>query len=233
MIKKNFKKVMSVLLCVLIIATTLPISSLAATPKAATAVADNGTAYTFESIMGTDIDGNRYAGRVWVDKSVYTDGQTAVLNTSGDAGSTFKVNLEQGESFQTVFSALGSSMTTTETTNSTGPMDVILVLDNSVSMNETPDGRTTRMEKVITSANNLLENLLDGKDVRLGIVAYAQNASTVLPFGEYTDGVVLKVNSYTGSGSRNGIITAYKGSNPNQAINSSYKSSGYANYTNV
>ena len=231
MIKKYFKKTLSVILSALIILTALPISTLAASAKTVTAVADNGTAYTFESIMGTDADGNRYAGRVWVDKSVYTDGQTAVLNTSGDAGSTFKVNLEKGESFQTVFSALGSSMTTTETTNSTGPMDVVLILDNSVSMNETPDGRKTRMEKVITSANNLLENLLEGKDVRLGIVAYSQKASTVLPFDKYTNGVVLKVNSYTGSGSRNGIITAYNSSN--KVINSNYKSGGYANYTNT
>ena len=96
MIKKYFKKTLSVILSALIILTALPISTLAASAKTVTAVADNGTAYTFESIMGTDADGNRYAGRVWVDKSVYTDGQTAVLNTSGDAGSTFKVNLEKG-----------------------------------------------------------------------------------------------------------------------------------------
>ena len=50
-------------------------------------IADPGTAHTWESMMGAASDGNRYAGRVWVDKSLYKDGDTAILNTRGEAGS--------------------------------------------------------------------------------------------------------------------------------------------------
>ena len=47
-------------------------------------------------------DGNRYAGRVWVDKSVYRDGDVAVLNNSGEPGSTFQVELKEDEEFQII-----------------------------------------------------------------------------------------------------------------------------------
>ena len=88
------------------------------------------------------------------------------------------------------------------------------------------------MQKVIEAANKLLADLMaEGKNVRLGITAYSQDASVVLPFGKYEDGVVLKVNRYTGTGSSNGVITAYN--NANRVINSNYKSGGYANYTNT
>lgn len=232
-VKTNvFHRILSILLCLALLAAYLPAAGLTADAAISTAgtVADPGTADTFESMMGTEADGSRYAGRVWADKSVYTDGQEVRLNNRGEAGSAFRVNLAQDEAFQVVFSVLGSSMTTTSTSRSTGPMDVVLILDNSVSMN-TVSGGTTRMQKVIESANTLLAEILDGNDVRLGIAAYSEDASTILPFGVYNDGVVLRVNNYTGTGSRNGVITAYN--SRNQVINNNYKSAGYANYTNT
>ena len=233
---KFAKRFWSLLLCAALLIGYMPlfpqVSAVAVAREAVVGtVTDPGTANAWETMMGTDADGNRYAGRMWVDKSVYKDGDTAVLNSKGGAGSSFQVELDQDEAFQIVFSALGSTMTTTSTVSSTGPLDVVLILDNSVSMNTTSGG-TTRMQKVIEAANSMLEVLLQGKqDVRLGIVAYAEDASTVLPFGDYENGVVLKVNSYTGTGNRNGVISAYTGAG--QRINNSYQSAGYANYTNT
>lgn len=226
------KRLLSLLLCAALLLGYMPASKAATLARATVAgtVTDPGTADGYEHMLGSDIDGNRYAGRVWADKSVYKDGDTVVLSNKGGAGSAFEVELAEDEAFQIVFSALGSTMTTTETRTSTGPMDVVLILDNSVSMNTTSGG-TTRMQKVIEAANKLLKELLDGNDIRLGITAYSENASTILPFGTYKDGVVLKVNSYTGTGNRNGVITAYNENN--QVINSNYKSAGYANYTNT
>ena len=228
-------RILSAFLCVALLLSCLPLSALQASATNATVVdgtvADPGTAHTWENMLGTDKDGDRYAGRVWADKSVYTNGQTAVLSTDGVPGSTFQVELAENEAFQIIFSALGSSMTSISTVTSAPPMDVVLVLDNSVSMNTTSGG-TTRMQKVIEAANKLLDNLLsNGNDVRLGITAYSQDAAIVLPFGKYTDGVELRVNRYTGTGSSNGVITAYNSNN--QVINRNYKSNGYANYTNT
>ena len=110
----GFKKIVSLLVCMALVIGYIPLTAAAATPVAQSAVADmvadTGTAHTWETMMGTAADGNRYAGRVWVDKSLYKNGQTALLNTRGEAGSSFRVELEQDEAFQVIFSALGSTM---------------------------------------------------------------------------------------------------------------------------
>ncbi len=221
-----FKKFVGLLVCVALIANYAPLIAAAATPVAQSAVAgivtDLGTAHSWENMMGTDADGNRYAGRVWVDKSLYKDGDTAILNTRGEAGSSFQVSLEEDEALQVVFSALGSTMTSKSTVTSAGPMDVVLVLDNSDSMSD-----NSRMQRTIEAANKLLAKLLENNDVRLGITAYAADAATVLPFGTYTNGVELRVNNYNSSG----VITAYNSNG--QVIDRNYKSNGYALNTNI
>ena len=236
--KRFFKKALSVFLSAVIVLSGLPFMAApvdAASAKVNNAVADAGTAHTFESIMGTENDGNRYAGRVWVDKSVYTDGQTAVLNTSGDEGSTFRVNLEEGEHFQTVFSALGSSMTTQTTVSSSGPLDVVIILDDSTSMDDIISGGTTRLQKLIESSNKLLADLLTAQDIRIGIVAYNQNSIEVLPFGKYENGIKLSVlnNKYTfdenNNGDKGGTIRAFD--NSNRLLYNNTK--GYSRGTNV
>jgi hypothetical protein len=153
MIEKQsiFKRFISILVCAALMISYLPMASLRtfaadAVTDSADIVADAGTAHTWETMMGTSADGNRYAGRVWADKSVYTDGQLALLNSSGAAGSTFRVDLEEDEAFQIIFSALGSSMTTTSTNSYVGPMDVVLVLDTSISMATTKNGRTRTVD---------------------------------------------------------------------------------------
>lgn len=69
--KTLYHKIVSVFLCFALLMTYFPIATL--TAKAAAwstpiTVADPGTADTWEDMMGTDSDGNRYAGRVWADK---------------------------------------------------------------------------------------------------------------------------------------------------------------------
>ena len=218
---KFSKKLISVFLCIALIMTYLPITTMAASAGTHYTVSDPGTADAWEDIMGTTADGNRYAGRVWVDKSVYTDGDTVTLNRDGDANSTFTVDVDEasGEYFQVVFSALGSSMTTTETAIASKPMDVVIVLDNSDSMQN-----SSRMQETIEAANRLLEDMLKNSDVRVGITTYEEYAATVLPFGRYTNGIELRFD-------RNGVITAYD--NDGNVIDSRYKSNGYELNTNI
>ena len=225
---KMANRVMSILLSIALLMTCVPNSLLVASADSTTAtetVAAPGTAHTWETMLGTSEDGNRYAGRVWVDKSVYKNGEEALLNTSGTTGSKFRVNLEDDEEFQVIFSALGSSMTSTTTkTTTSGALDIILVLDNSDSM-KTTSNRITRMERVIDAANELIENILSGMDVRLGIVSYGAKANEVLPFGKYTDGVTLSVNNY----SNGGVISAHN--NSDRLLGKSQK--GYEMNTNT
>ena len=74
--KKTVKRFWSWLISLALILSYIPLAASAATPDAI--VTDPGTAHTWETMMGTDADGNRYAGRVWVDKSVYKNGDTFI-----------------------------------------------------------------------------------------------------------------------------------------------------------
>jgi len=235
---KLAKRITSLLLSLALVMTYLPVSS-AASPLAQSLItetaADPGTAHTWETMMGTDADGNRYAGRVWVDKSVYKNGDTVILNTKGEADSSFQAELNEDEAFQVVFSALGSTMTTKKTISSSGPLDVVLILDDSTSMDDRISGSTTRLEKLIEASNELLDNLSTTKDIRIGIVAYNQNSIQVLPFGVYTNGIELRVrgNKYTfdenNRTDKGGTIQAFDKSGTLLYNNTS----GYARGTNL
>ncbi|MBQ2893610.1 MAG: hypothetical protein IJE24_05680, partial [Oscillospiraceae bacterium] len=116
------QRAMGLFLCLALIASYVPLTAYAAVPVAQSTVndiiTDPNTADDWEHMMGTDTDGNRYAGRVWADRSVYQDGDTVVLNSRGETNSSFQVSLEEDEVFQVVFSVLGSTMTTTQTISS-------------------------------------------------------------------------------------------------------------------
>ena len=172
-------------------------------------VADPGTADAWEDIMGTSADGNRYAGRVWVDKSVYKDGDTVTLNRKGDADSTFTVDVDEanGEYFQVVFSALGSSMSTNTQTYATRPLDVVLVLDTSTSMTTSSSGQA-RLTHMINAANDLLEDLIAFGDVRIAIVSFNRDSETIIDLAKYQNGIVLSTNSATNTRG-GGIIYAH------------------------
>ena len=224
------RRILSIVLALALVAGYIPAVS-AATRAVGTvsAVADPGTASAWETMMGTDADGNRYAGRVWADKSVYKNGDTAVLNTSGQDGSTFQVELEEDEAFQIVFSVLGSTMTTTETSSTTGPMDVVLVLDTSTSMDDEDSQGVTRLERTVAAANKLLSDLLSIPGMRIAIVTYNNDSETVLPLAQYDNGITLEVTNYYNDGRAGaGVVTAYDNSR-----NVLGKDSGYTQGTNL
>ena len=208
------QRAMGLFLCLALIASYVPLTAYAAVPVAQSTVndiiTDPNTADDWEHMMGTDTDGNRYAGRVWADRSVYQDGDTVVLNSRGETNSSFQVSLEEDEVFQIVFSVLGSTMTTTETISSTGPMDVVLVLDTSTSMDDTDGNGVTRLERTITAANKLIDDLLALGNVRLAIVTYNVDSETVLELAEYNNGVDLVVTNYFNNNRNDaGVVTAY------------------------
>ncbi|MBR6676773.1 MAG: DUF11 domain-containing protein, partial [Clostridia bacterium] len=203
--KNNFsRRLLSLFLCLALIAGYIPLAASAANAEVSPHLSDSaivgtfsdpGTADSWESMMGTATDGNRYAGRVWVDKSVYKDGDIVTLNSSGAPGSSFEVNLKDDEAFQIIFSALGSTMTSKKTIRSSGPLDVVLILDDSTSMDDIISENTTRLEKLIEASNGLLSDLLNSDDIRIGIVAYNYDAIQILPFGRYENGVELRVRN--------------------------------------
>lgn len=210
--KKVVQRILATFVGICVMFTSVNIVTLAADPITSRIagnyqiVTDPGTADTFETILGTDKDGNRYAGRLWVDKSVYKNGDTAVLNNTDTEGATIDVNyLTDDEAFQVIFSVLGTSMTTATSTRSMGPMDVVLVLDSSVSMTATSGG-ASRLQRVVEASNVLIDKLLTAGDVRLGIVSYNADSDTILELDSYTNGVTLSVSSHSFWGG--GVISA-------------------------
>ena len=59
--------------------------------------------------------------------------------------------------------------------------EIMLVIDNSLSMEETVDGTTTREELVINSANTLVNTILEGNDnLQVGVVSFSTNTDVSL-----------------------------------------------------
>lgn len=97
-------------------------------------VVDANTMVTWENIAKQS---TQYTGRIWTDKSVFTDGVT--LPGSGEEVGGGDIVVEQGDSdFLVGLSALSS--TSNMTTQSATPLDIVLVLDTSGSMDDGMDG---------------------------------------------------------------------------------------------
>lgn len=97
-------------------------------------VVDVNTMETWENIAKKS---TQYTGRIWTDKSVFTEGVT--LPGSGEAEGGEDIVVEQGDSdFLVGLSALSS--TSNMTTQSATPLDIVLVLDTSGSMDDGMDG---------------------------------------------------------------------------------------------
>ncbi len=141
----------------------------------ATKVTDASTANNYMTVLGNRSDGGRYAGRVWTDKSVYQEGMRNV------DGISTNINLDssKGEEFLISFSALGSSRILKG--ESTTPVDLVLVLDVSTSM----DADT--MDILVTETNQLINQLMDiNSSNRVGVVVYGGGTEILLPLDHYT-----------------------------------------------
>ena len=185
--KNAAKKILSILLVICLIIPCLPIISIpiiAGAASTSTAVADPGTANNYLQMLGTDEDGNRYSGRVWFDKSVYTHGNEASLPLHTDFNRLPLNTIEIDSNFMVVGSAIGSTTSVSTTTSSEASVDVVIILDNSTSMYD-ESNNTSRLEKVVDAANDLIKGITSNKNNRLAVVAYSGEAETLLPLNSY------------------------------------------------
>ncbi len=199
--KKFSKKVMSVILCLAMLMTYVPLSMFAvnAVDTGITITADPSTMDGWRDFFGNpnNLNGSfstENAGGVWTDKSVISD-----LNANVDA---IKAMKEAGitkadDSFLVALSAISSNMTVTGM--SRVPTDTMLVLDVSGSMNGERGNNDVGAE-LAESANASIKALLDANvNSRVGVVLYSgssrsnnQNATAaqvLLPLGRYTTGI--------------------------------------------
>lgn len=213
--KKNiWKRVFSLVLCMVLVASYLPTGILPAvavgnnTALDIVKVADPNTMDDWHTYFGTDASFNtEFAGAVWTDKSVFTDA-TAFSNISKDSqGNDVSITMTDPNDMLIALSAMGSNMTITG--QSSVPTDTMLVLDVSGSMN---DGNNDVAAELTEAANATIHELLTSNaNNRVGVVLYsgpqsqngaASNSDAVLllPLGRYTTGSDNRYVAYTVTG---------------------------------
>ena len=155
------------------------------TVSAAGKTSDGNTTGSYAQNLG-DNSSTRYAGRVWTDKTVYTEDATF----PGDVGN---VTVKNDSDFLVAYSALATSESVTG--KSQVPVDVVFVIDNSGSMDyEYGLGfSTTSLEQTVGAVNQSIETIMESNpNSRVAVVAYdgAQGntpaAQVLLPLDHYT-----------------------------------------------
>lgn len=148
----------------------------ASTAFAAEKSSDGNTTGSYKENLG-DNSSTRYAGRVWTDKTVYTDDATF----SGDVGN---VTVQNDSDFLVAYSALATTQNITG--KSSVPVDVVFVIDNSNSMDAELNNQQTRLEATVAAVNTSIAAVMDSHpDSRVAVVVYGSSAHTLLPLGHY------------------------------------------------
>lgn len=147
-------------------------------------VTDPSTMNDWQAVAGSDTSN---IGRIWTDKTVSAD---TITTSSGSV-------VERGDSaFITALSALSSTSNVAST--STTPLDIVLVLDASGSMDD-PMGnsdRTKRIDALKNAANDFVSKIAAqnkgisdaSKQHQVSIVKFAGNKSAAVGNDTYRDG---------------------------------------------
>lgn len=188
---KWLKRLCSLVLTIAMVLAMLPISNLitkASEPD--TRVADPSTKDSYKEVFGIESDtiSTENAGRVWTDKSVFTEIPEEFKGLSLKAGN---------ESFLVSLSAMAS--TTSITGMATVPTDTMLILDLSSSMYGGGDKTPTTVQTMVDAVNKTIQTLQKANKLnRVGVTIYfggenllnststASSSKVLLPLNRYT-----------------------------------------------
>lgn len=151
-------------------------------------VTDPSTMNDWQTIVGSDTSN---IGRIWTDKTVSAD--KTITASSGTP-------IERGDSaFITALSALSSTSNAKST--STTPLDIVLVLDASGSMDDSMGGgdNTKRIDALKNAANDFVSKIAkqnqgisdESKQRQVSIVKFAGNKSAAVGNDTYRNGGYL------------------------------------------
>lgn len=154
---------------------------------AGTKISDLDTSTKYSESLG-DNASTEYAGRIWTDKSVYTDDVT--FATYGGGESTVKLNEggNLGEDFLIAYSALATSQSVTGQTQA--PVDVVFIIDISGSMSNNDsemDNGYSRIANTVSAVNDSIETLMEmNEHTRVAVVTFSSTAEVLLPLDHYS-----------------------------------------------
>lgn len=151
----------------------------------AASVADPSSMNDWVAILGGETPNTANIGRIWTDKTVSTD---TITTSSGSV-------INRGDSaFITALSALSS--TSNVKSSSTTPLDIVLVLDASGSMDYPMDDGTKRIDALKSAANNFVNHIAEqnqsisdsSKQHQVSIVKFSGNKSAAVGNDTYREG---------------------------------------------
>lgn len=152
---------------------------------AAASVADPSSMDDWAVILGGETPNTANIGRIWTDKTVSTD---TITTSSGSV-------INRGDSaFITALSALSS--TSNVASSSTTPLDIVLVLDASGSMDDSMDDGTKRIDALKSAANDFVTTIAEqnqgisdsSKQHQVSIVKFSGDKSAVVGNDTYYKG---------------------------------------------
>ena len=155
-----------------------------------TASVDPSTMNDWATLVGVDGSSGLGAstssiGRIWTDKTVSAD---SVTTSDGDVVKC------DNSAFVTVLSALSGTSNVAST--STTPLDIVLVLDASGSMDDPMSDGTKRIDALQDAANDFIDEIADqnnkisdeSKQHQVSIVKFAGNMTAAVGNGTYRSG---------------------------------------------
>ena len=153
--------------------------------RGAASVADPSSMDDWAVILGGETPNTANIGRIWTDKTVSTD---TITTSSGSV-------INRGDSaFITALSALSS--TSNVASSSTTPLDIVLVLDASGSMDDPMNDGTKRIDALKRAANDFVTTIAEQnqgisdspKQHQVSIVKFSGDKSAVVGNDTYYKG---------------------------------------------
>lgn len=153
--------------------------------RGAASVADPSSMDDWAVILGGETPNTANIGRIWTDKTVSTD---TITTSSGSV-------INRGDSaFITALSALSS--TSNVASSSTTPLDIVLVLDASGSMDDPMNDGTKRIDALKRAANDFVTTIAEqnqgisdsSKQHQVSIVKFSGDKSAVVGNDTYYKG---------------------------------------------
>ena len=129
---------------------------------------------------------------------------TEITNTAFtdkvSSDSTIKLeDIEIGQRGSITVKSIKSSTDTVST-----PMDVVFVLDTSGSMTYSLEGKNemavedSRAKAMVNAVNSSIKTIMSkNKDSRVGVVGFSNDASTIIPLGNYAQGIDYLIREYS------------------------------------
>ena len=189
--KSTKKRLTALFLSVLMVCSVCVFSVIQATAfeKQPTSVADDLTLDTYKNVF--NVSGKlstKDIGRIWTDKSV----SLGDITLTGNSGASTVINKDADADFLVGLSGLSSAATIVD--SKSAPTDTVFVLDLSPKM-----GQDNKAVNMVNATEMAIRTLYKANPYnRVAIVAYSENATTILPLGRYVNDENTPIVSISG-----------------------------------